>query len=640
VTQQRHRDPTGSWGDFVPWVTYWVLIGNTNFAVALGAAFLVALALTVVGWWAERRVHVLRIGGLVVFPVLAFLAAVLGESFVEQWIQPLGNLGLALVVIGGLLLKRPFTLDYSRDAVSPQMAESEGFLYINTVFTRLWAVAFLLAAAVSFIPPIVEGSATMYDGGSPLSIVCYWVIPFTLLGLAAVANIALAKRLGDDSGEEQITGSGLVPAAPGSAAGAGPGLTVADTTGALAAPAILISGLRPGEPVDVQVQLVDGMNRRFRSQATFSDPADTLDIATATPSSGTWDIADAAGPIWSARWDEAAEPDIFIRSWAPQTMAVTVTQAGAGATRTVSRTALDGAAAQIVDVREPGLIGRAFVPAERAPGSPGVVLVGGSEGGFDSLSPDAARLAGRGVVTIVVGLFGAPGLPEHLDRVPLQPIAAGWHWLLGQGADPARTAVFGLSRGAEAVLTAASRIPDWRPAAIIAAAPSSVVWGAEVEGAATGHSSWTCAGGEVECMAMDDVAVSKDLLHQAARSIVTHEPRILHVRSAYEAALTAVPAAAVIPVERIGAPIWLVAAGDDGVWPSEVMAGAIADRRPDGTHVTIVPGAGHLISLPLEPCSSRLVGGLDLGGTAAGNRAAQQALAAAFSEALGITLPT
>src|SRR6201998_3280562 len=40
----------------------------------------------------------------------------------------------------------------------------------------------------SAIPPIVVRDATILDARTPLSYTCYWVIPFSLLGLAALGT--------------------------------------------------------------------------------------------------------------------------------------------------------------------------------------------------------------------------------------------------------------------------------------------------------------------------------------------------------------------------------------------------------------------------------------------------------------------
>jgi hypothetical protein len=47
----------------------------------------------------------------------------------------------------------------------------------------------------SAIPPMVQGDATILDTKTPLSFVCYWVVPFLLLGGAAVASRLLTERM-------------------------------------------------------------------------------------------------------------------------------------------------------------------------------------------------------------------------------------------------------------------------------------------------------------------------------------------------------------------------------------------------------------------------------------------------------------
>jgi hypothetical protein len=57
----------------------------------------------------------------------------------------------------------------------------------------------------SAIPPIVYGGATILDTKTPLSFLCYWIIPFSLLGLAALASRVLPERMGPSDDEERKT---------------------------------------------------------------------------------------------------------------------------------------------------------------------------------------------------------------------------------------------------------------------------------------------------------------------------------------------------------------------------------------------------------------------------------------------------
>ena len=82
---------------FVPWIVYWVLVGNVDFRLAVTVSFLVALLGAVVGRVRGQRFHVLDIGSLAVFASLhdGRLRRV-DDDFLERWLQPLSNVGLFL----------------------------------------------------------------------------------------------------------------------------------------------------------------------------------------------------------------------------------------------------------------------------------------------------------------------------------------------------------------------------------------------------------------------------------------------------------------------------------------------------------------------------------------------------------------
>ena len=75
------------------------------------------------------------------------------------------------------------------------MVESELFGRITTLLTWIWVAAFAGMTVSSSIPPIVQGDATILDTKATLSVVCYWVIPFMLLGFAALASRILPDRM-------------------------------------------------------------------------------------------------------------------------------------------------------------------------------------------------------------------------------------------------------------------------------------------------------------------------------------------------------------------------------------------------------------------------------------------------------------
>ncbi|MHA7648455.1 hypothetical protein ACX9NE_02665 [Mycobacterium sp. ML4] len=180
---------------FAPWIVYWVLVGNVPFATAVSIALLMAVAVFAVGRTTGRSGGSLEIGGVATFVVLAILTFALSDEFMTRWIQPLSNLGIFLVALVGVLIGKPFVREIAAAEHPPDVVKTDLFRRITAVLTWIWVGAFAGMTVSSAIPPIVAGNATILDTRTPLTFVCYWVLPFTLLGAAAVASRVLPDRM-------------------------------------------------------------------------------------------------------------------------------------------------------------------------------------------------------------------------------------------------------------------------------------------------------------------------------------------------------------------------------------------------------------------------------------------------------------
>jgi phytoene dehydrogenase-like protein len=128
-----------------PLIAFWALLGFASPEVALAAGLAVSLAMS--AWrWARREAFVLEIGALAAFLVMAsidlarpvfFAGAALWLSFV----------GLGLTALVSVVIRRPWTADYSRAAFSAESA-SPLFFVVNMTISALWAALFLLDALV------------------------------------------------------------------------------------------------------------------------------------------------------------------------------------------------------------------------------------------------------------------------------------------------------------------------------------------------------------------------------------------------------------------------------------------------------------------------------------------------------------
>ncbi len=178
-----------------PWIVYWVLVGNVPFTIAVLIALAVAVAGLALGQLRGGPGRILEIGALATFLVLAVLTFALDESFLERWLLPLSNLGIFLVALTGALIGKPFVREFAEAGQQAHVVKSDLFAGVTSQLTWIWVAAFGGMTVSSAIPPIVDRDATVLDSETPLSFLCYWVIPFALLAGAAFATRLLPDRI-------------------------------------------------------------------------------------------------------------------------------------------------------------------------------------------------------------------------------------------------------------------------------------------------------------------------------------------------------------------------------------------------------------------------------------------------------------
>ena len=180
---------------FAPWIVYWVLVGNVPFSISA----LAALATAVIAFGIRRAAGqpggALEIGAVATFLVLTVLTFTLTQSALGQWILPLSNAGICLVSLIGVLSGKPFVHEFAAAEQPADVIKTELFGSVVRLLTWVWVATFAGMTASSAIPPIVGGDATILDAKTPLSFVFYWVVPFALLGVAALASRFLLERM-------------------------------------------------------------------------------------------------------------------------------------------------------------------------------------------------------------------------------------------------------------------------------------------------------------------------------------------------------------------------------------------------------------------------------------------------------------
>jgi dienelactone hydrolase len=344
---------------------------------------------------------------------------------------------------------------------------------------------------------------------------------------------------------------------------------------------VTVSGLPPAALVTVQARALDRQGQPWVSAAVFrASAAGTLNLATAVPVSGSYHTADAAGLLWSLY---PAPGTSQATGFSPPAAGFTVrlqvlTGGQVRATATLQRRWPVTLSTQTV--RQDGFDGLLYTSAAVRPGVPAVVVLGGSEGGYDATP--AAALALAGYPALALAYFGEPGLPQCLCSIPLEYFARAVAWLRTQPAGRGRPVVlYGASAGTEAVLLLASHLPHLA-AGVIASSPSAVITPSisAVPGAA-----WTLGG----------------------------QP---------------LAPGTTIPVTRIRVPLLMGDGGQDPLWDSAAAASTImAELHGSADHAPATnlysPGAGHYY-FGLPPYFPLFINNDGLGGSVQANALATE----------------
>lgn len=375
-----------------------------------------------------------------------------------------------------------------------------------------------------------------------------------------------------------------------------------------------VSSLSPGRVVGLQTVSIDAAGRRWTARATYrADARGTIDIQRDVPLSTTFGDLGAAGLFSGMRAEGDNDYRLRFRTREAASIVTSVIlsdSAGAPMDSASVERQFAGPGVREMPVTEGGLRGHLYLPPNSP--APGVLVLGGSEGGY--ADEVAALLASNGFAALSLAYFGADGLPVELAGIPLEYLDRALVWLQAHSdVTPGGVGILGTSKGAEAALLIASRVSIAK--AVVAYAPSSVAWDCICSNAS--RASWTANGKDVVGVPqLPPVRVSPG---EPVRPVVNYLNRLRRA-----------PRDATIPVERIRGPILLVAGSDDQLWPSLLMAQRVMERRATaGGHVRdrllAYQGAGHLIGKGLLPAgSTRIAGGrLETGGTPAANARAQ-----------------
>ena len=365
--------------------------------------------------------------------------------------------------------------------------------------------------------------------------------------------------------------------------------------------ALEVSDVRPGARVGIQLR---NHSLKAESSAEFvADPRGVVDVAQHAPIAGDYEGVERAGLFWAARFDAGADVVSMIDTLArlePFAYTATVT-ADDGESVSVDFTRrLLGADVIRTPVRD-GRIRGALFAMKGVTDAPGVVVLGGSDGG-NLYEFVGALLAAHGIAALSLAYFAYEDLPKDLVEIPLEYFAEAVAWLQRRPeVGRARVGVLGMSRGGEAALLVGASFPDL--AAVVALVASGLSGGglAGADFSAMARSAWTLGGTPTPLLPPPWDPVSMKEAQDAMASGKPFAGRAGILRALESAGARVADVA--IPVERTQGAILMMSGEDDQLWGSTRLT-EIAEERLKAAAFAYpfehrrYSGAGHFGCLP------------------------------------------
>jgi hypothetical protein len=130
---------------FAPFIAFALVDRAVGATEGLVAGTAVSAAFLIRDWITPgRSPKLLEIGTALLFGTLAAYAILGGPTWSIVGVRLCVDLGLLLIVLASLALRRPFTLQYAREQVAPEFWNSQQFVRTNYVITAAWALAFVV----------------------------------------------------------------------------------------------------------------------------------------------------------------------------------------------------------------------------------------------------------------------------------------------------------------------------------------------------------------------------------------------------------------------------------------------------------------------------------------------------------------
>ncbi|HEX6062973.1 MAG TPA: acyl-CoA thioesterase/BAAT N-terminal domain-containing protein, partial [Longimicrobiales bacterium] len=346
--------------------------------------------------------------------------------------------------------------------------------------------------------------------------------------------------------------------------------------------AIVVSALPPRTQVVIRSYIRTDSATYYAAEGTYlSDDRGEVRLDRDASRGGTYAGIDPMGLFWSGR-RVTGVPDPGLSSLQavqppqPYQVAFTVARSESVLARATVTRRFGAADVREEEVRNGDVVGRLFLPPN-ARAAPVIIVLAGSEGGYESSSFKARMLAAHGFVALAQGYFRADGLRDELASVPVERVQRAIRWLQARrDINAARVGVLAHSRGTELALVSADRYEEIR-AVVVSGTSVTTGSGLTRSGEPHAEAAWTFNNQPLPAM---EHRPPPEALAQFSK------PDPVRLRLLFEPGLRDADAVerAAIPVGGIRADVMVISGIDDQMGPADIAGDMLIERLERAGH--------------------------------------------------------
>ncbi|QQK77111.1 acyl-CoA thioesterase/BAAT N-terminal domain-containing protein [Salicibibacter cibarius] len=358
---------------------------------------------------------------------------------------------------------------------------------------------------------------------------------------------------------------------------------------------IKVINCEPNEMITLKAKMLDDEGKNFESEATFQTNKDgVVSVSHDKPVKGSYNDIDSFGLFWSMEERHSKHGDFFDKQNASSVsvdLSLEISEKTLNTAKITRHFYREDIKKEVIKSNEFTAV--LYHPAKEGT-YPGVLLLGGSDGGY--LESAAALLASYGYMVLSLAYFGTQNVPDNLERIPLEYFEKATQWLKKHPFVNQQVSVIGFSRGGELALLLGATYDEYK--AVIAVSPSSYVTSGMKNSTFAPIPSWTFNGQDLPYMKFSYppsmiFSTFFNWIFKRPSSFLSIWSRTMKDEKKIEDAR--------IRVENIHASVLTISGSDDQLWPSEkfikMMEKRLSNHHYQHKHL-FYEAAGHFLAFP------------------------------------------